>query len=643
MAPGPVSRRTLLTAGGAAAGGLLTGAVLAGRLNAGSARLGMAGVQGSGYVPDGTAGCRAAFPLAAVRLLDSPFRANQARNTAYLLFVDPDRLLHTFRLNYGLPSAARPCGGWERPQSGARGHNTGHLMSALALTYASTGNEAAAAKGRYLVEQLAACQAQAGRAGFHPGYLSAFPESFFDRLEAGRPVWAPYYMIHKYLAGLIDQHELTGSALALEVAARLGDWVTWRTGRLSYAHMQQTLEVEHGGIAEALANLYRITGERAYLRTAQRFYHARVLDPLAAGLDQLSGLHANTTVPKIIACVRLWEETGSSRYRHIGANFWRIVTRHHSYVIGGSSNAEHWQEPDAIASQLSNLTCENCVSYNMLKLTRLLHFHQPGRTDLLDHYERILLNQMLGEQDPDSPHGFNEYYYGLSPGAFKQQPMNYFPAGDPDVYSTDYQDFTCDNATGMETQAKFADTIYSRDAAALTVNLFIASELDWPDRRLRLRQVTAFPDEPRTRLEVISGEAELTVRVRVPAWVAGTSVATVNGHPHGSPVPPGSWLAVRRRWRTGARLEVTLPMRLDLQSAPDDRSVRAVTHGPVVLNGAYGSRQLTALPRLDASTLSRAGSAPLAFQAAADGEPVLLIPAARTHHQYYSVYWRTGG
>jgi DUF1680 family protein len=649
MTPGPVSRRNLLAAAGVAAGTLLAGELLTGRSAAetafpsllrSTAGLALAGAQDSEYVPDGTAGLAAAFPLAAVKLLDSPFRRNQARNTSYLLFVDPDRLLRGFRANYGLQSSAQPCGGWEMPRSEVRGHTTGHLMSALALTYANTANEAAAEKGRYIVDQLARCQARALAAGFHEGYLSAFPESFFDLLEAGRPVWSPYYMIHKYLAGLIDQYELAGNGCALEVAARLGDWVCWRTGRLPYARMQQILEVECGGIAEALANLYRITGEDRYLRAAGRFYHARVLDPLAAGEDQLAGLHANMTVPKIVASVRMWEETGSRRYLDIGENFWRIVTGHHSYIIGGSSNFEHWHEPDVIAGQLSNLTCENCVSYNMLKLTRLLHFHQPERTDLLDHYERILFNQMLGEQDPDSTHGFNEYYYGLSPGAFKQQPMNYFPRGDPDVYSTDYDDFTCDNATGMETQAKFADTIYSRDAAGLFVNLFIPSEVTWADRGIRLRQVTGFPDQPGTRLEVVSGEAAMTVRVRIPAWVAGTSLATVNGHGVGSAARPGRWLAVRRHWRAGDRLEVTLPMRLELNPTPDDPAVQAVTYGPVVLNGAYGSRQITAMPRLDASSPALVTTQPLTARATADGEPVTLIPTARTHHQYYNVYWQ---
>ena len=275
-------------------------------------------------------------------------------------------------------------------------------MSGLALSYANTGHQAAADKGHYLVDQLTRCQARARRAGFHDGYLSAFPESFFDRLEAGLPVWSPYYMIHKIMAGLIDQHELTGNAQALETAARLGDWVGWRTGRLSYPHMQRILAVEHGGIAESLTNLYRLTWDESYLRTAERFYDAQVFDPLARGQDDLPGRHANTNIPKMIACIRIWEETGDPRYHDIGRNFWRIVTQHHSYVIGGTSNWEHWHAPDVIAGQLSNRTCENCCSYNMLKLTRLLHFHQPHRIDLIDYYERTLFNQMLGEQDPRS-------------------------------------------------------------------------------------------------------------------------------------------------------------------------------------------------------------------------------------------------
>ncbi len=303
-------------------------------------------------------------------------------------------------------------------------------------------------------------------------------------------------MIHKYLAGMIDQYQLAGDDQALDVAMKLADWVDWRTSRLTYAHMQVVLGTEFGGMPEALANLYTITGAERYLATAQRFYHAQVLDPLADGVDALPGLQANVTTPKIVACVRMWEETGSQKYHDIAQNFWDIVTGHHVYVIGGVGNYEHFQTADTVAAQLSNFTCENCASYNMLKLTRLLHFHQLTRVDMIDYYERTLFNQMLGEQDPTSPHGFNCYYTGLSAGAFKRQPLNYFPGGDPDIYATDWDTFTCDTASGLETQAKFADTIYTRDADGLYVNLFIPSQVRL--NGLTIRQATMFPDDPVT-------------------------------------------------------------------------------------------------------------------------------------------------
>ncbi len=635
MGSGAVGRRAVLAALAGAAGGVIVSGALTARPRATTA----APVWASGNVTDGTAGLQSAFPLADVRLLRSPFRANQARNTSYLLFVDPDRMLHTFRRNVGLPSAAQPCGGWEAPGSLVRGHCTGHLMSGLALSYASTGNPALAAKGSYLVNELARCQARSPGAGFHAGYLSAFPETFFDRLEAGLPVWSPYYMIHKIMAGLIDQYELAGNKQALPVAAALADWVSWRTARLPFPQMQRILQVEHGGIAESLANLARLTGDGSYLLTAERFYHARVFDPLAQGQDRLAGLHANTNIPKMTACLRMWEETGNPHYRDIAVNFWRIVTGHHAYVIGGTSNFEHWHEPDVVAAQLSNRTCENCCSYNMLKLTRLLHFHQPQRIELLDYYERTLLNQMLGEQDPRSGHGFNIYYTGLSPGAFKRQPS--FMGSDPNVYSTDYHNFSCDDATGLETQAKFADTIYSRDARGLFVNLFIPSEVRWAQGRLTLRQLTRFPDEPGTRLEVVSGEATLALRVRVPTWVAGLAHARLNGVPLGQPAQPGTWLVVERHWQAGDTLHVSLPMQLTFCPAPDRLTVQAVTYGPVVLSGAYGSQVPAAMPLLTPGSVAMTSRQPLSFQATADGQPVRLIPLARTHHQHYNVYWRT--
>jgi len=637
--PWPLSRRSFLAAAGIGLGAAAAGPVAAG--DALQVPLPARRPETTGYAPDGAAGAAAAFPLGAVRLLDGAFRQNQRRNTSYLLFVSADRLLRAFRLNYGLTSSALPCGGWEAPHSLIRGHNTGHLMSALALTYANTGDAAAREKGRYVVGELAALQARAAAAGFSPGYLSAFPETFFDTLEAGKPVWSPYYMIHKYLAGLIDQYQLAGDELALEVAVSLADWVDWRTGRLTYAHMQRVLEVEYGGLPEALANLYTITGEERFLVTAQRFYHARVLDPMGRGQDNLDGLQSNTTVPKVIACLRLWEETGSDLYHDVAVNFWEFVARHHTYALGGASDHEHFHAPDVIAGQLSNYTCEGCVSYNMLKLTRLLHFHQQDRTELMDYYERALFNQMLGTQDPDSPHGFNIYYTGLSAGAFKQQPLNYFPHADPDVYATNYDDFTCDNATGMETQAKFADSIYSRDDRGVFVNLFIPSEVTWAARGVALRQTTRFPDEPRTQIRIVSGPAVLAIRVRIPSWAAAAPSARLNGRPIHVTARSGGWLAVERLWQRGDVLEVTLPMAVTLEPAPDDPTVGAALYGPILLAGGYGGNASTAMPRLSTGSLRTAAADPVTFTATADGKDVTLHPIARTQHQHYAAYWKT--
>jgi uncharacterized protein len=606
-----------------------------------------------GYAPDGTAGRAAALPLNQVELLDSPFRANQARNTAYLLFLDPERMLRSFRLNYAQPATAEPLGGWEKPTSQIRGHVTGHLLSALALTYANTGDDAALARGRYLVSQLAALQARAASAGFHTGYLSAFPEVYFDWLERGQPVWSPYYMIHKYLAGMIDQYQLAGDDQALDVAMKLADWVDWRTSRLPYAQMQMILGNEFGGLPEALANLYTITGQERYLDTAQRFYHAAVLDPLADGVDALAGLQANVTTPKIIACARMWEETGSGKYHDIAQNFWDIVTGHHVYAIGGVGNYEHFQPPDVVAAALTNFTCENCVSYNMLKLTRLLHFHQLPRVDMIDYYERTLFNQLLGEQDPTTPHGFNCYYTGLSAGAFKRQPLNYFPGADPDIYATDWDTFTCDTASGLETQAKFADSIYTRDADGLFVNLFIPSEVRIDG--ITLRQATTFPDDPVTRLSVVSGAATMTLRVRMPKWLAGPPLIQLNGTTIPAPavIPAvtgialaqsGGWIALRRRWQTGDLLEVTLPMQLTFEPTPDYPSVQAVTYGPVVLSAVSRTDPGDLTPTLDTTTVRRTDAQPMAFEAA-DGKPgsrpLRLIPVNRAAHEYYTVYFQT--
>ncbi|MFD5625466.1 beta-L-arabinofuranosidase domain-containing protein [Streptomyces sp. NPDC127072] len=594
--------------------------------------------------PAGPRPALTAFPLADVRLLESLFLANMRRTCAYLLSVDTDRLLHTFRLNVGLPSSAEPCGGWEAPDVQLRGHTTGHLLSALAQAYANTGDDAYAAKAHSLVSALAQCQRAAPAAGYHAGYLSAFPESVFDQLEAGGKPWAPYYTLHKIMAGLLDQYELGGDQQALEVLLDMAAWTDARTAPLSTERMQAVLKVEFGGMNDVLARLHLLTGDPAHLRTARRFDHEELYAPLAAGRDELAGRHANTEIAKVVGAVPSYEATGEKRYLDIADTFWTTVVQDHSYAIGGNSNQELFGPPGEIVSRLSEVTCENCNSYNMLKLGRHLFLHRPSHTAYMDHYEWTLYNQMLGEQDPDSAHGFVTYYTGLWAGS-RRQPKGGLGSA-PGSYSGDYDNFSCDHGSGLETHTKFADSIYFRTrdtrGPSLYVNLFIPSELRWRETGVTLRQDTGHPTTDRTRLTVTRGDARFTLRLRIPSWVADTGqeprIEVNNRHLPVRP-KPGTYAAVERHWRAGDTVELVLPRRPVWRAAPDNPRVKSLSYGPLVLAGEYGDAALATLPTIRPETLRPVSGSGTAFTALADDRRVSLRPFHEVHHQNYNVYW----
>lgn len=583
------------------------------------------------------------FPLSAVRLLESPFLANMRRTLSYLRFVDPERLLHTFRLNVGLPSTAEPCGGWEAPNVLLRGHTTGHLISALAFAHANTGEEVYADKARRIVAALAECQTASPGAGFRSGYLSAFPERIFDDLEAGGKPWAPYYTIHKIMAGLLDQYRLSGNDQALEVLRGMAAWADSRTSPLDEATMQRLLGVEFGGMNEVLAGLYLVTGDPAHLRTARRFDHESLYGPLAEGRDELDGRHANTEIAKIVGAAEEYRATGDPRYLRIARNFWDIVVHDHSYVIGGNSNQEFFGPPGQIVSRLSEDTCENCNSYNMLKIGRLLFLQDPDRAAYMDHYEWTLYNQMLGEQDPDSDHGFVTYYTGLWAGS-RRQPKGGLGSA-PGSYSGDYDNFSCDHGTGLETHTKFADTVYFRDekAGALYVNLFIPSEVTWSERGFRLLQRGGYPDTDTVRLTVTEGGGRLALKVRVPGWLADAGPRArvlVGGRPVDTRPVPGRYLTIDRHWRTGDTVELTFPRELVWRPAPDNPHLQAVSYGPLVLAGAYGETGPRTIPDIEPSSVRPvAGRGGPQFTAVAEGTKVALLPFHRVHHQSYNVYF----
>ncbi|EGX58142.1 secreted protein [Streptomyces zinciresistens K42] len=643
---GPSRRQVLFTASATAAATALTPTAAARATEPAASPAASTEARGTGPAAGRGTPALDAFGLSEVRLLESPFLANMRRTSAYLLFVDADRLLHTFRLTAGLPSSAQPCGGWEAPDVQLRGHTTGHLLSALAQAHAHTGERAYAEKGRALVAALAECQRAAPAAGFTRGYLSAFPESVFARLEAGGKPWAPYYTLHKIMAGLLDQYLLAGDRQALDVLREMAAWAEARTAPLPYPQMQNVLRVEFGGMNDVLMRLYLETGDPAHLRTARRFDHEDLYAPLAAGRDELAGRHANTEIAKIVGTVPSYEATGDTRYLDIADTFWTTVVRHHSYAIGGNSNQELFGPPDEIVSRLSDVTCENCNSYNMLKLGRGLFLHRPDRAGYMDHYEWTLYNQMLGEQDPASAHGFVTYYTGLWAGSRREPKAGLGSA--PGSYSSDYDNFSCDHGTGLETHTKFADSVYFRSRGtrdgvpSLYVNLFIPSEVRWRQTGVTVRQKTSYPSEGRTRLTVVAGRARFALRIRIPSWVAGTgreAVLEVNGRGVAARLRPGTYATVERTWHTGDTVDLTLPRRPVWTAAPDNPQVRSVSYGPLVLAGEYGDDDLATLPVIGPRSLRPVAGTSTRFTALADGAPVSLRPFHEVQHQRYNVYW----
>lgn len=513
------------------------------------------------------------FDLKNVRLLPSPFFHAMQKDAAYLLSLDVDRLLHVFRVNAGIPSSAEPLGGWERPDCELRGHFVGHYLSACSMMFASTGDSRFKERVDQLVTGLAECQEKLPN-----GYLSAFPEEFFDRVETTGRVWAPYYTLHKILAGLLDAYVYCQNAQALSVAKKLGDWVIARNQRLSDGYMQRMLNVEHGGMNEALANLFAITGEEKYLRIAERFNHLAVLKPLARGEDVLTGLHANTQIPKFTGVARLFELTGQEWYRKAAVNFWNVVVKERSYVIGGNSDNEHFTPKERLSEALGPNTTETCNTYNMLKLTR--HLMQWSLSaEYADYYERALYNHILASQDPET--GMMCYYVPLRAGSRK-------------TYSTPLDSFWCCTGTGIENHAKYGESIYFHDGKdTIYVNLFIPSELQWQSKGITLRQETAFPDSSEVRLTIfVQSPIELTIAVRWPAWCSTGFRIAINGESRQVLGSPGQYITVRRVWSSGDTIVANLPMSLSTEAFRDNPRRFAFLYGPLVLAAVLPEKSL---------------------------------------------------
>jgi len=566
------------------------------------------------------------FPLTQVRLLDGPCKVAQEANRRYLHLLDFDRLLHSFRTNAGLPAPGKPLGGWEGPKVEVRGHFIGHYLTACALMVQSTGDAKLKAKADRMVAELARCQKALGGE-----YLAAFPESYFDRLEAGKRVWVPYYTVHKIMAGLLDMHRRCGNGQALDVVKRMVPYFRKRIDRLSIAQMDRVLRVEFGGMSEVLHDLYGVTGNPAHLTLAHVFDQAEFLGPLALEHDNLTGLHANTQIPKICGAARRYELTGDPRYRTAVEFFWDRVVHTRSYATGGSNEREHWPAPNHLARTLSGTNQECCTTYNMLKVTRYL-LRWTADPKYADFYERAFWNGILGTQDPET--GMLLYFVPLGTGYSKRTGGRGF--------SKPYDSFWCCTGTGIESFAKLGDSIYFHDDDGLYVNLFIPSRVEWPEKGVTVEQHTRFPEEATTTLTLDAEHGTaLKLHIRIPAWVTAGAVVKANGTVVKPPPTPGRYYTIDTKWGRGEKIEVELPMALRAEPMPDDRDLMAFLYGPLVLLGlTRESAYFLGDPERLSAWLKPVEGQPLAFRTVGQPADITFRPFYQVLDEHYGVYFR---
>lgn len=654
MAAQPSRRRALRLAAGAAATAA-SHSVFAGPQRAAATTQGaQSPVAGNGAVQ--------LFPLAAVRLGPSPFLEAQRTDLRYILSLDIDRLLAPFLREAGLPLKQPSYGNWE--STGLDGHMGGHYLSALALMYAASGDKEVLKRLNYYVAELKRCQQANGDGyiGGVPGGKAAWNDIAQGKLQADNfsvnGKWVPWYNLHKTYAGLRDAYLYAGNADARAMLIALCDWTVELTSHLSDEQMQSMLRSEHGGMNEVLADLSQMTGQQKYMDLAIRFSHQAILRPLEDGKDQLTGLHANTQIPKVIGFKRIGDITSRKDWQQAAAFFWQTVHDHRTVAIGGNSVKEHFHDSADFGPMIEEVEGpETCNTYNMLKLTELL-FLGDAKGSYADYYERALYNHILSSQHPDS--GGFVYFTPMRPNHYR-------------VYSQPQQGMWCCVGSGLESHAKYGEFIYAHRGDQLYLNLFIPSTLDWREQGVQIRQSNRFPDEDRSTL-TIKGNKTFTLKIRYPEWVEqGALRIAVNGKQVAAAIGADRYVNLRRVWRDGDRVDIQLPMKTRLEQMPDKSSYYAVLHGPVVLaakTNPFAGEQLNYLA--DDSRMGHIASGPvcplerapvlvddsaafahrfravpgrpLTFTApglvqATDSGPTTFVPFFRVHDARYMVYW----
>lgn len=466
----------------------------------------------------------------------------------------------------------------------------------------------------------------------HPGYLGALSEDTVLRLgpprfavyggDANNNTWAAWYTQHKIMRGLLDAYYNTNNSQALDVAVRMAEWANLAltigdknhpdyTGNLTRDDLNYMWDLyiagEFGGANEVFPEIYQLTGDARHLETAKAFDNRESLfsasvenrDILVVTPENRPGrrrpvrLHANTHVPQFTGYLRIFEHSGEQEYFTAAKNFYTWVVPNREFASGGTGgnypgsndNTELFQNRNNIANAIAKGGAETCTTYNLLKLSRNLFLHEHNAT-YMDNYERGLFNMIPGSRadtagvrDPQLT-----YFQPLTPGSNR----DYGNTG------------TCCGGTGLESHTKYQETVYFRsaDGSALWVNLYVPSELSWPEKSFAVKQETAFPRDDTAKFTV-TGQGPLDLKLRVPAWAHQGFRVTINGEEaqSGEEPQPGTYLTLSRTWQTGDVIDVRMPFSIRIERALDRPDTQAIMWGPVLLqilgspSGGAGSYQ----------------------------------------------------
>lgn len=553
------------------------------------------------------------FPLGDITLLDGPLKHARDLNVQVLLKYDCDRMLAPYRKEAGLQPRKASYPNWD----GLDGHVGGHYLSALAIN-AATGNEECRKRMEYMISELQLvldANNQRHDAWCH-NYIGGVPNSAkmwtaFSKGDFGPyfGTWAPFYNIHKMYAGLRDAWLYCGNEQAKNLFLKFCDWAVDITRDLNDEQMEKMLGNEHGGMNEVLADAYAITGEQKYLDCARRFSHRMLLVPLENGKDCLDNMHANTQIPKVIGYQRIAELAHDVQYHNASEYFWEIVTRQRSLALGGNSRREHFPTKENCIDYINDIDGpESCNTYNMLKLTEDLNRVKPNGM-YGDFYETAMFNHILSAQHPQ--HGGYVYFTSARPRHYRN-------------YSAPNEAMWCCVGTGMEDHGKYGQFVWTHDKGvkaeddALYVNLFVASELNWKDRKMVIRQQTAFPYAETSVVEVAKGKGTFILKVRKPSWCENFTVKGVGFD--ADSYEENGFVCMKRKWKKGDQVKISMPMHAYIKPMINVPQYVAIMYGPILLGMKTGTEDMRSLIADDSRFGQYAGGKKLAL----DEAPILL-------------------